>query len=213
MEQNDLRRQYSATLHFVELSSRGRAELANLGASLGYHCEVYADISEVASHPPSRGIMIVRDIAAEGGIKAAIARLTQYGVWLPVIAFGDDPKPGQVVDAVKSGALDFIPYPFDVDRFERCLARVGREADDYADNQRRLIKAQQRIERLSPREREVLDFLADGNSNKMIARHLDISPRTVEIHRSNMMHKLGAQHAAEAVRMKIEAGPELRIPG
>jgi DNA-binding CsgD family transcriptional regulator len=61
------------------------------------------------------------------------------------------------------------------------------------------------------REREVLDWLAEGSSNKAIARELDISPRTVEIHRANMMTKLGARHAAEAVRLKLEAKLEPRL--
>ena len=81
------------------------------------------------------------------------------------------------------------------------------EADHaYAAARRRMIEARGRIENLSAREREVLDWLAQGSSNKTIARELDISPRTVEIHRANMMSKLGASHAAEAVRLRIEAG-------
>ena len=57
---------------------------------------------------------------------------------------------------------------------------------------------------LSPREREVLDWLTRGCSNKVIARELTISPRTVEIHRANMMSKLGARHSAEAIRLRLE---------
>jgi DNA-binding CsgD family transcriptional regulator len=68
-----------------------------------------------------------------------------------------------------------------------------------------MIEARGRIASLSTREREVLHWLAEGSSNKNIARELDISPRTVEIHRANMMAKLGAKHAAEAVRLRIES--------
>lgn len=57
----------------------------------------------------------------------------------------------------------------------------------------------------------MLDWLAEGSSNKAIARELDISPRTVEIHRANMMTKLGARHAAEAVRLKLEAKLEPKV--
>jgi FixJ family two-component response regulator len=74
-----------------------------------------------------------------------------------------------------------------------------------------MIEARDRIASLSVREREVLEWLAQGSSNKVIARELDISPRTVEIHRANMMHKLGARHAAEAVRLKLEAKLEPQI--
>ena len=68
-----------------------------------------------------------------------------------------------------------------------------------------MVAARNRMSTLSPREREVLDQLAAGNSNKVIAQALAISPRTVEIHRASMMRKLGARHAAEAVR-RLKAG-------
>jgi DNA-binding CsgD family transcriptional regulator len=73
---------------------------------------------------------------------------------------------------------------------------------------RSMVEAQRRIATLSRRERQVLDWLAQGSSNKLIARALDISPRTVEIHRANMMDKLGVQHSAEAVRLQCIAGLE-----
>jgi DNA-binding CsgD family transcriptional regulator len=65
---------------------------------------------------------------------------------------------------------------------------------------------------LSKREREVLELLSLGSSNKIIARELSISPRTVEIHRANMMTKLRAGHAAEAVRLWLQSGLEADVP-
>ena len=87
-------------------------------------------------------------------------------------------------------------------------AHVHTDAGRHAEARRRLIDARRRIDQLSKREREVLDWLSEGCSNKAIARELEISPRTVEIHRANMMDKLGAGHAAEAVRLRLEAGLE-----
>ncbi|MEM6267027.1 MAG: LuxR C-terminal-related transcriptional regulator, partial [Pseudomonadota bacterium] len=93
------------------------------------------------------------------------------------------------------------------------LDRIAKEAEVFGAARRRMIEARDRIASLSGREREVLDWLAEGSSNKVIARELDISPRTVEIHRANMMNKLGARHAAEAVRLKLEAklGPQIGV--
>lgn len=138
-------------------------------------------------------------------------RLSRLGIWLPLIAVENDPRPGRIVEAIKGGALDYLSLPLDPDRFERCLTRIEKEAEVFGAARRRMIEARDRIASLSVREREVLEWLAQGSSNKVIARELDISPRTVEIHRANMMHKLGARHAAEAVRLKLEAKLEPQV--
>ncbi len=200
-----------ASLHFVDPSSRHRAELARIGFSLGHHAEVYGDISELSIHPPREGIIIARDMPEEGGVSVILERLSRLGIWLPLIAFDAQPRPGRIVEAIKAGALDYLSLPLDPDRFSRCLARIEKEAEMFGLARRRMIEARDRISSLSTREREVLDWLAEGSSNKVIARELDISPRTVEIHRANMMSKLGARHAAEAVRLKIEAKLEPQI--
>lgn len=192
-------------LHFVDSSTRNRAELARIGFDLGHHAEVYGDLDELGIHPPRDGIIIVRDVESEGGIKACVQRLSKLGIWLPLIATAHDPEPRRIVEAIKAGALDYLSLPLDPPRMERCLNRVSSEAELFSQSRRRMIEARQRISNLSNREREVLEWLVEGSSNKVIARQLHISPRTVEIHRANMMNKLGARHAAEAVRLRIEA--------
>ena len=200
-----------ATLHFIDSNSRHRAELARVGFSLGHHSEVYGDISELSIHPPREGIIVARDLPDQGGVSMILDRLSRLGIWLPLIAVETDPRPGRIVEAIKAGALDYVSLPLDPDRFERCLSRIEKEAEVFGAARRRMIEARDRISSLSTREREVLEWLAQGSSNKVIARELDISPRTVEIHRANMMHKLGARHAAEAVRLKLEAKLEPQI--
>lgn len=194
-----------APLHFIDASTRHRAELARIGFSLGHHSEVYSDVKDLSVHPPREGIIIARDRPADGGVPQVLARLGRMGIWLPVIAVDEQPIPGRIVDAVKAGALDYLPLPLDEHRFARCLERIAKEAETFGAARRRMFEARDRIALLSAREREVLDWLAEGCSNKVIARELDISPRTVEIHRANMMNKLGAKHAAEAVRLRLEA--------
>ncbi len=192
-------------LHFIDASTRHRAELARIGFALGHHSEVYSGVDDLAAHPPREGIIVARDRPADGGVPFLMSRLSKMGIWLPVIAVDEQPVAGRIVEAIKAGALDYLPLPLDEQRFARCLERIAKEAETFGAARRRMFEARERIASLSAREREVLEWLAEGCSNKVIARELDISPRTVEIHRANMMSKLGARHAAEAVRLRLEA--------
>ena len=113
-----------------------------------------------------------------------------------------------MVRAVEEGALDFLALPLAQADLVRMVEKLDRAAESHVAVRRAMVEAQRRIATLSRRERQVLDWLAEGYSNKLIARALDISPRTVEIHRANMMVKLGVQHSAEAVRLQCIAGLE-----
>lgn len=193
------------TLHIVDSDSRARAEGARAAFALGHHAEVYADLSELVQHPPREGIILARESAAAGGAVGLLADLSRAGIWLPLIMVAEQPEVCNVVAAIKAGALEYLELPLESDRLASVLGKVAREARAHADARSKMFDARSRVQQLSPREREVLDRLADGCSNKAIARDLDISPRTVEIHRANMMEKLGAHHPADAVRLRLEA--------
>ena len=192
-------------IHFVEEDTQVRAEIARVCMSLGHHCEPYSDLGELSVYPPRAGIILVRDCPTNGGIGYVMERLMALGIWLPVVAMDYNPLPGRVVDAVKAGALDYLALPLKPERLASCLARIEREAAAVTIARQRAVQARRMLSSLSGREREVLDHLSMGGSNKEIARQLEISPRTVEIHRANMMTKLGARHAAEAIRVRLEA--------
>jgi len=113
---------------------------------------------------------------------------------------------GVAVEAMKSGAVDFIEKPYDnrmlLNALEAGFSRIeNREKEASA-----IQVARDNIERLTPREKDVLLGLIDGKANKIIAYELDISPRTVEIYRANLMDKLGVRSVAEAVRIAFAAG-------
>lgn len=192
-------------LHIVGGDSRLRAEQARLAFSLGHHAEVYSDLPELIDMNPAEGVIIACDGVLASGMDRLLDRLGNAGIWLPVIAASHAPDVDDVVQAIRASALDYLRLPLTEAEFARMVAHVIADAGRHGEARRRLVEARQRIGTLSRREREVLDWLSAGCSNKAIARALDISPRTVEIHRANMMEKLGATHSAEAVRLRLEA--------
>jgi two-component system response regulator FixJ len=131
--------------------------------------------------------------------------LRDKGVALPVIIMTGHGDVSLAVQAMKAGAVDFIEKPFEkavlLSAIEHSMERLKRSAA----NQDRAGEAVVRLQALTPREREVLDGLAKGLPNKTIAYDLGISPRTVEIHRANVMTKLGVRSLSEALRIAFAA--------
>ena len=109
------------------------------------------------------------------------------------------------IPAVLAGAVDYLTWPCDAAQVIGAL--IGAESTGAALGSLKLreARARSRVQRLTRREREVLAGVAVGLSNRLIGEQLEISPRTVEIHRANMLTKMGAQHTSEAIRIAIEA--------
>ena len=131
------------------------------------------------------------------------AALHERGIALPIIfmtAHGDVPT---VRTALKAGAVDYLEKPVDPDAM---LAAVRSAMDvDLAQRQKqaRAGRSEQRMSSLTPREREVLELVVQGQQYRQIAAALGISPRTVEVHRARLMEKLGARNISELVRMSL----------
>ncbi|MGH7024128.1 MAG: response regulator FixJ [Caulobacteraceae bacterium] len=151
---------------------------------------------------------VITDVRMPGitGLAMSVS-LRQRGSKLPVIVITGQADVPMAVEAIKAGVRDFIEKPFDdvaiLNAVEAALAGTG-EADQDDNGQRSLIR--QRIDTLSMRERQVLGALVAGKPNKVTARDLGISPRTVAIYRANVMSKMQAGSLAELVRMAIAAG-------
>jgi len=110
------------------------------------------------------------------------------------------------VEAMKLGAVDFLEKPFEDDRLIGMIEAAIRQAEPVARSEALTLDIAARIATLSPRERQVMDGLIAGLSNKLIAREYDISPRTIEVYRANVMTKMQANSLSELVRLAMRAG-------
>jgi two-component system, LuxR family, response regulator FixJ len=150
---------------------------------------------------------VVSDVRMPGidGIEL-LRRLKAGGSLFPVVIMtghGDVPL---AVEAMKLGAMDFLEKPFEDDRLIGMIEAALRRAEPGVKNEAATLDIQSRIASLSPRERQVMDGLIAGLSNKLIAREYDISPRTIEVYRANVMTKMQAASLSELVRLAMRGG-------
>ncbi len=131
-------------------------------------------------------------------------QLNERGVAMPVIVLTGHGDVTIAVKAMRNGAIDFLEKPFEADQLLNAI-ETGFERANDTNSATRTDAARTQLASLSSREREVLDGLAAGFPNKTIAYDLGISPRTVEVHRANLMQKLGARSLSEALRVTFTA--------
>jgi RNA polymerase sigma factor (sigma-70 family) len=192
-----------ATVFIVDDDQSIRHAMEMLMRSVGLKHRIFHSGSEFLDNfsPDAAGCLVL-DIRMPGmGGLELHERLTELGGTLPIIfvtGYGDVPM---AVDAMQKGAFDFIEKPFrDQELLDRITAALQADSSRRREEQESR-RVRQRIERLTHREREVMNLVVTGKPNKIIAHELDVSQRTVEIHRARVMEKMEAKSLAELVRM------------
>lgn len=192
-------------VHVVDDEVAIRDSLVMLLESAGHAAHAYADAGQFLSGVvPNQPGCVVADVRMPGlsGLDLQ-RRLREDRIDLPVIIITGHGDVAMAVAALKEGAADFIEKPFDEDVFLSAIdsaldkgARVFRERQEVSG-------IQARVTELTPREREVMERIVQGHPNKAVASDLDISVRTVEIHRARVMEKMRAKSLSELVRMAL----------
>lgn len=191
-------------VHVVAASPTERAKFARMIFGRGHHAEVYSDVGELAEHTPTDGVVLVLE-DSECSAVTVTEMLARQGAWLPVLAYAEQLDADRIVCGVKAGVMDYLVGPVAPETLVAKIAKCQSDGAALRNLRSRHASSRALIGGLSQREGEVLELLTEGMSNKEIARQLQISPRTVEIHRMKMMAKLGAKSSAQAIRLKIEA--------
>lgn len=199
------------SVFIVEDDDAVRDSLQLMLESVGRSVQAFANADDflMAYHPDLAGC-IVLDIRMPGMNGMELQRkLNELNSILPIIfvtGHGDVPM---AVEAMQQGAVDFVQKPY---REQELLDKISQAMEMDQDNrtslqQKQLILA--RMQELTPRERDVMKLMVEGKANKVIAIDLDISQRTVEIHRARVMEKLTANSLAHLVRMYLAVEAEL----
>ena len=187
-----------------------RDSLDFLLGSAGFNVQLFDSAQTFLDELPGMAVgCVVTDVRMPGidGIELLRQLNSTVGVRkLPVIVMtghGDVPL---AVEAMKLGALDFLEKPFEDDRLIGMIETALSQNDGGSKSEALAAEMAARVASLTQRERQVMQGLVSGQSNKVIAREYDISPRTVEVYRANVMTKMQAGNLSELVRFAIRAG-------
>ena len=186
------------TVYIVDDDDGMRRALTVLMTTVGYQPVAYSRPADfLAKYDPNNPGCLILDVRMPemSGLEVQ-QHLNKSGSMLPVILMtghGDIPM---AVQAMKDGAFDFLQKPFrDQDLIDRLNAALKQDIENRATIEKH-ADLKRRAESLTPREKEVMALVVDGHANKVIAIDLGLSERTVEIHRANVMDKMGARSVA-----------------
>ncbi|HWU64307.1 MAG TPA: response regulator FixJ [Ensifer sp.] len=196
------------TVHIVDDEEAVRKSLAFMLTMNGFAVRMHQSATEFLEFAASaRDAVLITDLRMPdmSGVDLIRKLATVNGAIRPVVITGHGDVP-MAVEAMRAGAVDFIEKPFDDTLIIEAIHRAADGLTPSASEGEDVNTVKARIDSLSERERQVLSAVVAGLPNKAIAYDLDISPRTVEVHRANVMAKMSAKSLPELVRMALAAG-------
>jgi two-component system, LuxR family, response regulator FixJ len=198
----------SDIVHVIDDDAEVRHSLAFLLSTVGLPVRLHdSATSFLAALPEAQDGCIVTDVRMPGMDGIELQRhLRTQGNAIPVIVITGHGDIALAVEAMKAGAVDFIEKPFDDEMLIASIRTALARGADVRERDTEVAQVRTRLKLLSERERQVLERLVAGKPNKIIAHELDISARTVEIYRANVMTKMQADSLSALVRMALLGG-------
>ena len=193
------------TTYVIDDDEAARQSLVFLLRAESIRARAFASaISFLEQLTPDHQGCVITDVRMPGmdGL-ALVQRLAEIGCCMPVIVITGYADVPMAVQAMKAGASDFIEKPFETGSILQAVRRGLEVNEDLEVRQSQQAAINLRRKSLTDRENQVFAAIVDGLSNKEVALALDISPRTVEVHRANIMAKMQAQSLSELVRMAL----------
>ena len=197
------------TVFVVDDDEALRRSLSYLIESVGLEVETFTGGEEfLAACDPDRPGVLVLDLRMPGIGGLDVQReLSRRRIQLPIILLTGHAEVSTAVRSLKEGAFDFIEKPFSDQVLLDSIQAAIREDRSIRSQRLRHDDIAERVERLTQREREVMAHVVVGEANRVIAEHLGLSPKTVEVHRAHVMEKLEVHSLAELVRLAVALEP------
>lgn len=199
---------HQRTAYLIDDEAADRRLLASQLTAIGAEAWPFASASEfleMVDHLPPACILLDLQMGEIGGLDV-LAELVRREIDWPVIAVGAGDDLRTAIGAMKLGAIDFLRKPVDQDLLAAALDFATSALSQMIEASDTRHEAQERVARLTPRERDISLALLSGQANKIAAHRFGISIRTVEMHRANIMTKLGAKGLAELAVLLMRAG-------
>ena len=201
----------NSVIHVVDDDASFRRSLVFLLESLGWPVLAHAsadDFLTACPTPPADFGCLVLDIRMPGMNGLELQQALRARGWTPAVVFMTGHGDVELaVQAMKQGAFDFLEKPFRDQALLDAVAAAVRHGGEQRLTEQRREQAQTLLDRLSPREREVARLVALGLPNKLVARQLEISEKTVHVHRQHVMEKAEVGSAAELARLMLRIDP------
>ena len=185
----------------IDADAARRTQIGRVLTERDAHAEPFESLDEFAQYAPADGLILVHD--GDDVIDELMAHVERTSC-LPVIAYSDDPNRVTIVRAMQAGVASYLSLPLAAEELMTEYRQIAAELPARIEKRRRAAEARAQLEKLSRREHEILVCMLDHGTSKAIARHLGISPRTVEAHRANLMARLDVASTNEAIRIAVE---------
>ena len=197
---------YAEKIHVLDADASRRAQIAFRLSEGRYSTQIYENVNELIEWSPEEGILLLNGDTAGDSITEIRTAINAKGGGLPIAMYDVKPSTVSIVRAMLAGAIDYLEWPIDNAKLEATVTSIDTGAAFRLKENQKKQEATALTSLLSSRELQVLTLMVKGHGNKSVALELAISPRTVEIHRANVLAKLNAGSSADAVRIGIYAG-------